>query len=37
MIDPTPICVMMQRLVDDSGESLIVIPPSSLLTSQGPK
>lgn len=28
---------MMQRLVGDSGESLIVILPSPFLTSQGPK
>lgn len=40
MIDPTPICVisaMMQRLVGDSGESLIVIPPAPFLTSQIPE
>lgn len=28
---------MMQRLVGDSGESLIVILPSPFLTSQGPE
>lgn len=37
MVDPTPICVMMQRLVGDSGESFIVILPSPFLTSQVPK
>lgn len=37
MIDPTPICVMMQCLVGDSGESLIFILPSPLLTSRGPE